>query len=101
MRATRKRVRILILAAMVAAAAVGAGFALSLEPSTPIGITSSSLPVAKIAVPVPKIAVNLPVAVVTAKSLSTGPISELPDALKLFGLGTILLALAAVVKRTV
>jgi hypothetical protein len=97
MRVTRKRFRILLLAAIVAAAAVPVGFALSLEPSaaepgyhTVANHTSSSAAPA---------AVTLPVLVGddgAMNGLHTGQ-----DAAKLLLVGTVLFGLAAAVRKAI
>ena len=84
--ATRKRIRVLILATLFAAGAVGFGFALSLESRAQTISAHTAL---------------------AAVRSTAGPLSpvatlpQLPDAAKLFGLGTLLIALAAVVRRAV
>jgi hypothetical protein len=70
----RKRYRVLILAALVAALIVPVGFALSLESSLP---TRSSDTVVR----------------------STVPLPDVPDAAKLFAVGTLLIGLAAFVRK--
>jgi hypothetical protein len=70
--AMRKRYRVLILAALVAALIVPVGFALELPMSAPtasVAVTSAYLP-------------------------------AIPDALKLFSVGTLLIGLAAFVRRS-
>ena len=89
MRATRKRVRVLIFAAVVAAAAVPVGFALSLESQSPspVVIVEQGTPLAM---------------TVVAPASSVQLIDDLPEVLeaaKLFGMGAVLLGLAAAVRR--
>ena len=87
MKATRKRIRVLILAAGVAAAAVPVGFALSLESDASHAILPPSGPVAMTVVEPfssARLFVELP---------------DVPDSAKLFGLGTLLFGVAAAVKR--
>jgi hypothetical protein len=77
----RKRYRVLLLAALVAAFVVPVGFALSLE-STPVAtqfVHSAMLPGA-----------------VAAPTLPW----TMPDSAKLFGVGTLLFCLAAAVRKT-
>src|SRR5207248_3202185 len=96
-RAMRKRYRVLLLAAIVAAFVVPVGFALSLESGAvtphvqyraPVATTTHLLANAPVLVPVP----------------SPTPASEspsVPDGVKLFAVGTALVGLAAVVRRAV
>jgi len=76
----RKRYRVVMLAALVAALGVPVGFALSLD-STPVAtqLIHTSMYSGAIAAPV------LP--------------STMPDAAKLFGVGTLLFGLAAAVRK--
>jgi hypothetical protein len=74
----RKRYRVLLLAALVAALVVPVGFALSLD-STPV-------------------ATDFVRSTVAAPALL--PSWSMPDAAKLFFVGTVLFGLAAAVKRT-
>lgn len=84
--ATRKRIRVLIFAAIIAAGAVGVGFALSPESNAPPVAAYTALAAVRSTARPPSPVTMLP---------------QLPDAAKLFGLGTILIALAAVVRRAV
>ena len=93
--ATRKRIRVLILATIIAAGAVGVGFALSPE-SKGIALSRESN--------APAVAAHSALAVVRSTAIPLSPVAslpQLPDAAKLFGLGTLLIALAAVVRRAV
>jgi len=84
--ATRKRIRVVILATIIAAGAVGVGFALSLESNASTVAAHTALAAMRS----------------TARPLTpVASLPQLPDAAKLFGLGTILIALAAVVRRAV
>jgi hypothetical protein len=76
----RKRYRVLILAALVAALVVPVGFALSLESPSPRTRTSSSS-----------------TAVISAAAL----LEPVPDSAKLFLVGTMLFGLAAFVRKAV
>ena len=99
----RKRYRILVFAALVAALVVRVGYALSVE-SLP-GSTSQAQHAA-----VPTVAAaDVPAAAATtvtapiifrlgAPATSTSPL-EVPDAAKLAGIGAILFGLAAVVRK--
>lgn len=78
----RKRYRVLLLAALVAAFVVPVGFALSLD-TAPIAtqfISTAMFPGASPAPLVPR---------------------AMPDAAKLFGVGTLLFGLAAAVRKTI
>jgi hypothetical protein len=91
----RKRYRILLLAALVAALAVPVGFALSAEPSSAVTYTRSVA-----ATPIASVAVTAPVLVTAVESAqSTADQHGLPDAAKLFFAGTVLFGLAAAVRR--
>lgn len=77
----RKRYRVLMMAALVAALSVPVGFALSVD-NTPVAtqfIHVGLLPAATTPVPVPW---------------------TMPDSAKLFGVGTLLFGLAAALKKT-
>ena len=76
--AMRKRYRVLLLAAIVAALGVPVGFALSLD-SMPV---ATQIVYASVAAPV------------------TLPTWTMPDAAKLLGIGTLLFGLAAAVRKT-
>ncbi|HEY2904854.1 MAG TPA: hypothetical protein VGJ29_03080 [Vicinamibacterales bacterium] len=94
MRLTRKRFRILLLAAIVAALAVPVGFALSLDPAPPAHsvqyIATSIAPTA------------LPALVGTAAAIpSVASVHTALDAMKLLLVGTVLFGLAAAVRRAI
>ena len=87
MKVTRKRIRVLIFAAVVAAAAVPLGFALSLESQSNVVVAERATPLAMtVAAPVSSVQLihDLP---------------EVSDAAKLFGMGAVLLGLASAVRR--
>jgi hypothetical protein len=86
MRVTHKRVRVLLLAAIVAAFVVPVGFALSLDPS-PRAHTAAAAGV-------------VPVMLVTGNSPIDALLRPLPDAAKLLLVGTTLFGIAAAVRRT-
>lgn len=92
----RKRFRVVILAAVVAAAAVPMGLALTVDSR-----------VKKASAFVPAGIPAITSAVVTVQGVSFGhsgvasPLPVLPDSLKLFGMGAVLFGLAAGVKRAV
>ena len=94
MRFTRKRFRILLLAALVAALAVPVGYALSLDPATPAHsvhyVATSVAPAA------------LPALVGTNDSItSVASVHTAQDAVKLLLVGTVLLGLAAAVRKAI
>jgi hypothetical protein len=93
----RKRYRVLLLAAIVAAFIVPVGFALSLESSATTATYAryvAPAPVAHAAVVAPAL---MPARQSTARS-STDPV---PDGAKLFAVGTVLVGLAAAVRKAV
>lgn len=91
MRVTRKRFRILLLAAIVAALAVPVGFALSLEPAS---VPSTHY----VAVAAPGAA--LPLLVRRARG-SLGAVHTTEDAAKLLLVGSVLFGLAAAVRKAI
>jgi hypothetical protein len=97
----RKRYRVLLFAALVAALVVPVGYALSVE-STPIATHARYVAPAALAAVVPVAAV----AVAAPRTLhvnSTEPVTLRPlsDAAKLFGIGTLLFGLAAFVRKAI
>lgn len=93
----RKRIRILIFAAIVAAIVVPVGFALSLDskPHATALPVAARLPVAAVADSPSFMATSTAFAVTTSAALP-----EMPDAVKLFAVGTVLCGLAAAMRRT-
>lgn len=77
----RKRYRVLLLAALVAALGVPVGFALSLD-STPVATQFISTAMFPGPIPAPSVPWTM------------------PDSAKLFGVGTLLFGLAAAVRKT-
>ena len=101
----RKRYRVLVFAALVAALVVPVGYALSVE-STPAVTTythyAAVVPTAaSVASTAATAAVAAPVAIRTASSPSPSPVSQVPDAAKLLGIGTVLFGLAAAVRKAI
>jgi hypothetical protein len=103
----RKRFRVLLLAAIVAAFIVPVGFALSLESgaATPhvrygAGVGAPAAHTLAVTAPVAHAVVYRPVAPVAGPS-SQRPLPGVPEGAKLFALGTALFGLAAVVRRAV
>lgn len=101
----RKRYRVLIFAALVAALVVPVGYALSVE-STPAATThthyAAVVPTAaSVASTAAAAAVVAPIAISTAGPQSASPVYQMPDAAKLFGIGTVLLGLAAAVRKAI
>ena len=90
----RKRFRVLILAAIVAAVVVPVGFALSLESdAATTRVTRGEI--------VASTSANLPV-IMTAETVTSTPfLPAVPDGAKLFVVGTVLFGLAAAVRRSV
>jgi hypothetical protein len=91
----RKRYRVLLLAAIVAAFIVPVGFALSLESgaATPRVRYGAAVPVTHTAVSAPALSTTRPVA--------AGVPTVIPEGAKLFAAGTVLFGLAAVVRRAI
>jgi hypothetical protein len=90
----RKRIRILLFAALVAAIVVPVGFALSLES---IDRSSSSVhgvvPVAQV-----RTSTHSPILATTTAAVTSLP--EVPEGAKLFIIGTALFGLAAAMRRS-
>ena len=95
MRVMRKRYRILMFAALVAALAVPVGYALSVESSAPLVKRARYGGVA----PVAAAAVVTPVALRSGDRAPAHTIYAVPDAAKLLGVGTILFGLAAALRK--
>jgi hypothetical protein len=95
-RILRKRFRVLLLAAIVAAVVVPLGFALSPDTSSPLPAAASS-----------RVGIVAFTTVATPITVSAATAAERPsgfavsDAAKLFFVGTIFLGLAAAVRRAV
>jgi hypothetical protein len=99
----RKRYRVLILAAVAAALIVPVGFALSLEsaPVTPQARYAAALPAAESVIPTAA-ATALAAPISTHLVSPAGSLFEaVPDAAKLFCVGTVLFALAAAVRKAI
>jgi hypothetical protein len=89
----RKRVRILLLVAVVAAIVVPVGFALSLDTSS-----TSVVPLHAI-VPVSQVTTSTgPIVATTSSAVIALP--EIPDGAKLLATGCVLFGLAAAMKRS-
>src|SRR5262249_8045866 len=98
----RKRYRVLIFAAIVAALVVPVGYALSVEsPSSSQAYRAAAVPAVASVRSTPAAAVvTAPIVVRTGvPETSTSPL-RVPDAAKLFGIGTLLFGLAAVLRKT-
>jgi hypothetical protein len=97
----RKRYRVLVFAALVAALVAPVGYALSVESMpAPVQERIAMLPVAATTIASHPAAA----AVVTPVAMSTGAATpatryEVPDAAKLFGIGTVLFGLAAALRK--
>jgi ABC-type anion transport system duplicated permease subunit len=101
----RKRHRVLIFVALVAALVVPVGYALSVESPAPARVNAGYATVvpahAMSEIPAASI-VAAPVTISLNGAASATPSSVLPvasDSVKLFGIGTLLLGLAAFVRR--
>jgi uncharacterized membrane protein len=101
----RKRYRVLIFAALVAALVVPVGYALSVESTpaaTPHTHYAAVVPTAaSVASTAAAAAVVAPIAIRTAGPESASSAYQMPDAAKLFGIGTVLLGLAAAVRKAI
>src|SRR5213593_4780200 len=97
----RKRYRILLLAAIVAAFIVPVRFALSLESgaATPRVRYRAAVPTSHVAVSAP--VVSAPVLIPVPPSPALPALPSLPDGAKLFAVGAALVGLAAVLRRAV
>jgi hypothetical protein len=88
----RKRVRILILAAIVAAVIVPVGFALSLESGVrAVSAVHGVAPVAQV------VRTSSPIFATTSAAVMSMP--EVPEGAKLLAIGTALFGLASVMRR--
>jgi hypothetical protein len=86
MRVMRKRFRVLLLAAVVAAFIVPVGFALSLDPAPHARTNAAGV---------------VPVMLVAGNSSLSSLLGPIPDAAKLLLVGTTLFGLAAAVRKTI
>src|SRR5262249_20625756 len=96
----RKLYRVLMLAALAAALVVPVGYALSVE-STPVAAHIRHTVVAP-AVTMPSAAANVvtaPITIPVAPTALGSVFSQLSDAVKLFGVGTVLFGLAAALRK--
>jgi hypothetical protein len=92
----RKRIRILVLAALVAAIIVPLGFALSTE-SAAERATSAAHAV----VPISQVAtLHTHVPIVASTGAAAVPLPQVPEGAKLFAIGTALFGVAAAMRRT-
>jgi hypothetical protein len=92
----RKRVRVLILAAIIAAVIVPVGFALSRD-TEPMAVASNmhgAPPIVASTIATPR------VAIATERSTPGFQMPSVPDGAKLFFVGTVLFGLAAAVRRS-
>ena len=90
----RKRFRVVLLAALVAAFVVPVGFALSLESTTGWRTTRP-------AAPAPSASIAVASSIVVSRSTGAAPLWSLPvpDAAKLLIIGSVLIGLAAAVRK--
>lgn len=86
----KKRLRIVLLAFLVAAIAVPVGFALSLESAQRANERGGVEPVARV--------ITRPF--ISAESAPSVTLTQLPEGAKLVGVGSVLFVLAAVMRRT-
>ena len=100
----RKRYRVLLFAALVAALVVPVGYALSVE-STPVSTRerhTAILPAAPGAVvPAAAAVVAAPIAIHSGAERESPLFHPVSDAAKLFGIGTVLFGLAAAVRKAI
>jgi hypothetical protein len=99
----RKRYRVLIIAAFVAALAVPVGYALSLEPQpTAVKLSRATLVNAtSAAVVVSPVMVHANAASVARTAAPVAPLTSVPDAGKLLIVGTMLFGLSALVRKAI
>lgn len=88
----RKKLRVLALAAVVAAAAVPVGFALSVDPRVEAMAVAGDLPVTQVVVS------RAPFLAATTAAVSGLP--DVPEGAKLLVIGGVLFAAAAAMRRT-
>ncbi|HKB13221.1 MAG TPA: hypothetical protein VKD69_21300 [Vicinamibacterales bacterium] len=101
----RKRYRVLIFSALVAALVVPVGYALSVESApgaayplhgvAPAGAAATVVPSTAAA------AVSAPVLVPSSAPAAASSVYDVPDAAKLFGIGAVLFGLAAAVRKAI
>lgn len=99
----RKRYRVLVLAAFVAALIVPVGYALSLEPQTPTAkIARTALANApSAAVVASPMMLHIQPATSARGVTAASPFDAVPDAGKLLLVGTVLFGLSALVRRAI
>jgi len=96
----RKRYRVLVIAAFVAALVVPVGYALSLEPQPTAKIARTTLAAApSAAVVVSPVMMHASAASVARSAAPASPFTSVPDAGKLLLVGTILFGLSALVRK--
>lgn len=97
----RKRYRVLVLAAFVAALVVPVGYALSLEPQPPDAkiVRATLANTTSAAVVASPMIVHVHPATVARGATSASPFDVVPDAGKLLLVGTLLFGLSALVRR--
>jgi len=99
----RKRYRVLLIAAFVAALVVPVGYALSLEPQQPSARTARTpfiTPTAAAVVAAP-VVVHATATAVAHDESPVSPLASLPDAGKLLLVGTMLFGLSALVRKAI
>ena len=85
----RKRIRILVLAALVAAVVVPVGFALSVDARRTTDVQATG--------PLTDVSVTLPLVTTTTAAVTSLP--DIPDPAKLFAVGAMLCGIAAAMRR--
>lgn len=93
----RKRFRVLFLSVVIAAVVVPVGFALSLSSGS---VTPQILDHAPAGAAASSVALNVPALVTIDNLQPRGFADELPDAAKLFAVGTLMFGLATLVRKT-
>lgn len=97
----RKRYRVMIFAALVAALVVPVGYALSVE-SMPTAAPSSyatAVPSSPLSSVAAAVVMSAPITVSPTSGVSTPSLAPASDAAKLFGIGTVLFGLAAFLRK--
>ena len=99
----RKRYRVLIISAFVAALAVPVGYALSLEPQPSAAVVARAAlgNATSAAIVVSPVMVHANAASVARTAAPTAPLTSVPDAGKLLLVGTMLFGLSALVRKAI
>ena len=97
----RKRYRVLLIAAVVAALVVPVGYALSLEPQPPVTVLARTTLAKSTSATMVASPVVLRAQTPIAGSAPASPLRSMPDAGKLLLVGTVLFGLSALVRKAI